>query len=63
VPQALASFCCDMPGKFNPKNARAAPAAIDPAFFTASLRDKILFTTSVKSFFSSIFFSLLKNVS
>jgi len=39
-----------MPGKLSPRNASAAPAAIEPAFFTASLRDKTLLTASVSSF-------------
>jgi hypothetical protein len=55
---ASASFCCDIPGIPSPKNASAAPAAIDPAFFTASLRDNTLLTASVNSFETSFSFDI-----
>jgi len=48
-----------MPGRLRPRNASAAPAAIDPAFFTASLRDKILLATSASSFETSFSFDIL----
>jgi hypothetical protein len=48
-----------MPGILRPRNASAAPAAIDPAFFTASLRDKTLLTASVNSFETLFSFDIL----
>jgi hypothetical protein len=66
LPQACASFCRDTPGIPRPRNASAAPAAIDPTFFTASRRDNTLLTASVSSFETSfsfdIFFSFLKKL-